>query len=103
MTRDEAPHFMGSNQDCMGNPTHPYWRQFRLCSDGNYVIGLGLTKEECQTNATIRFQERERELNLSPEARLKNLADGDLCDRDMKDAIRLLVKLALRGNIFIGK
>lgn len=87
----------------MGNPTRPYWRQFRLCSDGNYIIGTGETQAACEINATFRYQERERELNLSTEAWLKNLADGDLCDRDMKTAIRLLVKLALRGNIFIGK
>lgn len=103
MTRDEAPHFMGPNEDCMGNPTPPYWRQFLKCSDGNYIIGTGRTQEECEYNATIRRQEREQELNLSPEARLKNLSAGELCDRDMKEAIRLLIKLALRGNIFIGK
>lgn len=102
MTHDEAPQFTGPNEDSMGRGTPGHWRQFRLCSDGNYVIGTGQSRIECETNATMRFQERERELNLSPEARLKNLADGDLCDRDMKDAIRLLIKIALRGNIFIG-
>lgn len=87
----------------MGNPTPPYWRQFLKCSDGNYVLGWGWTQEACEVAAIQHRQERERELALSTEAWLKNLADGDLCDRDMKTAIRLLVKLALRGNIFIGK
>lgn len=80
-----------------------YWREFLQCSDGRAVVGCGDTKEEAEERAQRSHQERERELNLAPEVRLKNLVEGDLCNRDMKDAIRLLIKLALRGNIFIGK
>lgn len=71
MTQDEAPHFMKPNEDCMGNPTRPYWRQFLKCSDGNYIIGTGQTEEECEVAAALRRQEREVELNLAPEIRLR--------------------------------
>lgn len=98
MTRDEAPHFMAPRKDCMGNPTFGYWRQFLLCSDKNYIIGHGQTKEEAEINARMRRQERETELNLSPKVRLKKLAEGDLCDRDMKEALRLIIQILIENK-----
>lgn len=95
MIKDDAPHFIAPHEDCMGVPIPGYWRQFLLCSDKNYVLGLGHTRAEAESEANRRRQERETELNLSPKVRLKKLADGDLCDRDMKEVIRLVIQILI--------
>lgn len=95
---DEPPHWMAPNEDCMGNPTPGYWRQFLTCSDGNSVIGTGNTSEEAAARASKARDEREVELRLPPEMRLKVLAAGDLGDTAQREAIRLLIQIVVRDK-----
>ena len=42
----EEPHWMAANEDCMGNPTSPYWRVFGTHkATGKVRIGFGSSKE----------------------------------------------------------
>ena len=103
MIKDEAPHFMIPDEDCMGNPTCGYWRQFLTCSDGHIVVGCDDTKIKAEERASRSREAHEDYLKLPVEIRLKKFAEGDLCDRDMKEAIRLLIKLAIQGHAIIGR
>lgn len=93
---DPPPHWMCPNEDCMGNPTPAHWRQFLTCSDGEVVHGCGATPEEATERATLRREKYEGDLCLTPEARLKLLAAGDLGDTDQRKAIRLLIDLVIQ-------
>lgn len=92
---DEPAHWMAPEPE---EGRRGYWRQFLKCSDGNYIIGHGQTKEQAEIFAKMRRQDRELELNLTPKARLKNLAAGNLGDTDQRVAIRLIIEILLENK-----
>ena len=75
-----------------------YWRQCLKCSDGNFVFGCDDTKEKAEERARRSRETREAKLRLSPEARLKILAEGDLGDTAQREAIRLLIQIVVRDR-----
>lgn len=83
---------------CFDDPSNKvYWRQFRRCSDGYYVIGIGDTKELAELNAERLVQERENYLKLSYKDRLKIIIESDyIHQNEMIEAIRII------GKILIG-
>lgn len=90
---------MAPDTDCMGNPTKSYWRQFLKCSDGEVVIGFGDTAAKATEQANQSREHYEGVLRLPPRDRLKLLAGKDLCDKEAKEAIQLLIQLALQYPI----
>lgn len=70
-TKDEQPHFMKPDEDCMGNPTVGYWRQFLFCSDGRCVLGNGGTPADATKAANEKRDEHEKFLNSPARQRVK--------------------------------
>jgi hypothetical protein len=94
--KQDPPHFVSPSEDCMGSPTPGYWRQFLTCSDGHTVLGIDQTPERATARAMEALAVHEDFLKLPPETRLKFFAAGDLCNRDMKECIKLLVQLLVK-------
>jgi hypothetical protein len=96
MKEHEPVHYVGGT-DCMDRP-ESYWRQFRLCSDGTCVIGVGGTPEVAVAEAEKREREHEAFL-LKPD--LERLAillqEKYLHQTNMNTTVHLIGKLLLKA------
>jgi hypothetical protein len=77
----------------------PYWRVFATCSDGNSVIGQGMTAVAAELDAKRAVEEKEAYLALPDIERLKILVEGKLLDTDKIEAIRIMAKLLIRYEL----
>lgn len=92
--RLEGPHWLRPEPE---EGRDGYWREFLKCSDDNIVTGTGKTREEAELNARNHWQEREDYLALPARDRLRVLnAKKELCPRDVHEAVKLLMELALQ-------
>lgn len=90
-----SAHYIRPHTDCMGSPVPGYWREFRECTDGESVMGRGVTPEEAEAKAKENFLAHEAMLTLPKAERLRLLVKGELLDTDQRAAIRLLAELIL--------
>lgn len=90
---NEHPHLVTT--DNMGNLIE-YWRQFRKISNGEYVIGIGHTKERVIEAAEKEFQQRETYLAMSDYEKLIVLINKPyLLDNDMNEVVKIMGRFVL--------
>ena len=77
----------------------PYWRVFATCSDGNSVIGQGMTAVAAELDAKRAVEEKEAYLALPDIERLKILVEGKLLDTDKIEAMQIMAKLLIRYEL----
>jgi hypothetical protein len=101
-TGEEEPHYMEAREDCMGNPTSGYWRQFLTTNDKYCVIGSGDTKEEAHKNALAKRDEYNRNLEKSPQEQIRRILakyeNNDILSGDMSRIIKLLAKIVVKND-----
>src|SRR5437868_1633944 len=73
-----------------------HWEQMLQCSDGRFVHGYGLTKEEAELEAKGKREVAEKEIAQLPKEQIKTILDrcGErIYDSDLQRLIRLLCKV----------
>jgi len=82
---------------CGGGVSPSYWRTFASCSDGTYVAGTGVTKEEAEKAALQRAADRNTFLSSGPQARLREIASRPyLLANDVTQAIKAIAEILLK-------
>ncbi len=101
---DEPAHFIDDDGDRGWNIVTPcpHWRQFLECSDGRFVIGLGGTKEDAESDASLKRQKVEEFLNKPDLVKLielvqpdKSYSESNICWADMNSAVKIITKILL--------
>lgn len=94
-TKDETPHYMEPNEDCMGYCVSGYWRQFLECSDGRIVIGSGMRPADATNDAMEKRKKVEELLALPLREQLRELTSPDKSSLDIDGCVRLMARILL--------